>query len=130
LALAAINGLMIRRDGTTRIVWCVGRIAIKIARHERGVRCNRFEANYYREASPECRAKLCPVLWCSPWGVVLVMPRAEPIAEDEFYKLYESDGLPFYDLDSPFEWKPSDWGRLDGRIVALDYSATEALSTG
>jgi len=24
----------------------------------------------------------------------------------------------------PFEWKPSDWGYLDGRVVAVDYAAT------
>jgi hypothetical protein len=69
-----------------------------------------------------------------PGAVVFALGRraghAPRGAEDEFYELYESDGLPFYDLDSPFEWKPSDWGRLDGRIVALNYSATEALSTG
>jgi hypothetical protein len=26
--------MVLRKDGTTRLVWCVGRIAIKIARHK------------------------------------------------------------------------------------------------
>jgi hypothetical protein len=124
----------LRKDGTTRLVWCVGRLAFKIARGRLGARCNRYEANYYRDASPECRAKLCPPLWCSPFGVVLVMPRAEPIAEDELDDLLNTGRIPFFldddaeDEDSPFEFgKASDWGRLDGRIVALDYSANVAL---
>ena len=28
----------------------------------------------------------------------------------------------------PFEWKPSDWGYLDGRVVAVDYAATAEVS--
>jgi hypothetical protein len=27
----------------------------------------------------------------------------------------------------PFEWKPSDWGYLDDRVVAVDYAATVEL---
>ena len=27
----------------------------------------------------------------------------------------------------PFEWKPSDWGYLDGQVVAVDYAATAEL---
>ena len=30
----------------------------------------------------------------------------------------------------PFEWKPSDWGYLDGRVVAIDYGATAFESRG
>jgi hypothetical protein len=37
-----------------RLVWCVGRLAFKIAKSRLGARCNRYEATYYyREASPE-----------------------------------------------------------------------------
>jgi hypothetical protein len=27
------------------------------------------------------------------------------------------------DNSHPFEWKASDWGELDGRLVAVDYAA-------
>jgi len=30
------------------------------------------------------------------------------------------------DDECPFEWKPSDWGDLNGRLVAVDYAATAA----
>src|SRR3954462_9986847 len=102
----------IRSDGKTRLVWCIGQIAIKIARGRVGACCNRFEAKYYRNASPEIQAKLCPVLWCSPTGAVLVMPRAEPIRDDEFDSLFEAGLIPFSDEvadpASPFEAKPAD----------------------
>jgi hypothetical protein len=135
MTLAALDRVtdsqMIRTDGKTRLVWCIGSIAIKIARHKVGARCNLFEASFYRNSSLEMRADLCPVLWCSDNGAVLVMPRAEPIREDEFDSLFENGRIPFldhiHDKDSPFEWKPSDLGWLDGRIVALDYSANVAL---
>jgi len=54
--------------------------------------------------------------------------RAEPIPENEFYEIRDTGRLPDWDyrgpgdVESPFEWKPSDWGWLDGRIVAVDYS--------
>jgi hypothetical protein len=31
------------------------------------------------------------------------------------------------DDEHPFEWKRSDWGWLNGRLVALDYSTPVAL---
>jgi hypothetical protein len=119
---------MIRSGGTTRIVLCVGPIAFKIARDNRGARCNCFEADLYRASDARRRAMLCPPLWCSANGAVLVMRRAEPIPENEFYEIRDTGRLPDWDyrgpgdVESPFEWKPSDWGWLDGRIVAVDYS--------
>jgi hypothetical protein len=40
----------------------------------------------------------------------------------------DTDGFPDWDYvppddTSPFEYKASDWGWLQGRLVALDYSA-------
>ena len=36
----------------------------------------------------------------------------------------EWDYLGPTDDECPFEWKPTDWGVLDGRLVAVDYAAT------
>jgi len=49
---------------------------------------------------------------------------ATPITQTEAYErkanaASEWDYLP-PDDECPFEWKPSDWGYLDGRIVAVD----------
>ena len=72
---------------------------------------------------------LCPVLARLPFGVAILMPRAEPLSEAEADHLRATRGFPDWDYvppdeGEPFEYKASDWGRLpDGRLVALDYSA-------
>jgi hypothetical protein len=73
------------------------------------------------------------VLACLPFGVGLLLQRAEPLSRDECHQLINEDGFPDWDYvppdeTCPFEYKASDWGRLpDGRLVALDYS-TPALN--
>jgi hypothetical protein len=71
---------------------------------------------------------LCPVLWCSPGGSVLAMRAARPLTEAEKIMLMAANGFPDWDYvppdeTEPFEYKTSDWGWLDGHLVALDYSA-------
>jgi hypothetical protein len=71
---------------------------------------------------------LCPVLACHPSGTILLMPAAKPLTAEEYAKL-EFEDFPDWDYmpggeEDPCEYeKPSDWGWLDGRLVALDYSA-------
>jgi hypothetical protein len=106
----------------------VGPLALKFAIGERGRRCNRYEADLYKRVNPHRRAMLCPVLWCATTGAVLIAPAARPLTEAERDHLWETDGFPDWDYvppdeGHPFEWKPSDWGWLYGRLVALDYSA-------
>ena len=73
---------------------------------------------------------LCPVVWSSPYSVLLIARAATPLTEDEASSLRESRGFPDWDYGGPsddpcpFEPTASDWGWLDGRLVALDYSAT------
>jgi hypothetical protein len=91
------------------------------------MRCNRFEADLFHGTSERRREMLCPILWCSPCGVLMVSRAAKPISEAEAKHLRDTLGFPDWDYtgpgdESPFEPKASDWGRLDGRLVALDYS--------
>jgi hypothetical protein len=56
-----------------------------------------------------------------------IMRRAMPLTRSEQLLLLKSDGFPDWDYmpggpPSPFEYKESDWGYLDGRLVALDYA--------
>ncbi len=116
------------REGRTRLVLVLGPLALKFARGERGRRCNRFEADLYERASARRRLMLCPVLWCTPAGRVLLMGAACPLTHQEHAHLMETDGFPDWDYappdeSCPFEYKSSDWGWLNGRLVALDYSA-------
>jgi hypothetical protein len=70
---------------------------------------------------------LCPVRWCSPKGFLLVMQSAVPLQRADQLDLLERDAFPDWDAmpgedGDPFEPKESDWGRINGRLVALDYS--------
>jgi hypothetical protein len=119
-----------RRDGRTRLVFVVGPVALKFARGPRGRRSNLFEADLYTRVSERRRAMLCPILWSAPYGILLVSRAACPISEEETNNLKKTNGFPEWDWEpdspdnnGPFEHKASDWGRLDGRLVSLDYAA-------
>lgn len=118
------------RDGKTRLVFVIGLIALKFARGARGRRSNLYEADLYARVSERRRAMLCPILWCAPYGIVLLSRAACPISEEEKSCLMDTNGFPDWDWErgspdnnSPFEYKASDWGCLDGRLVSLDYAA-------
>ena len=70
---------------------------------------------------------LCPARWCSSGGRLLVVAAATPLTEPEKEELIDSNGFPDWDYmpgeeSEPFEYKASDWGWFNGRLVALDYS--------
>jgi len=85
--------LAISSAGATRLVILIGEFAIKLpkptalARFWRGCRGNSIEE---REHFPE----LCPVLWCIPFGLALVMPRARMMTDPEFWAWAESAEYP------------------------------------
>lgn len=123
----------ISRTGTTRLVVVIGPWALKFARNARGRRCNSYEARLFREVDARRRAMLCPVLRCPKGDWLLVMATAIPLTEAEKDRLIDADGFPDWDYfpgedGEPFEYKASDWGWFDGRLVALDYS-TPAFDT-
>lgn len=98
----------------------------KFARNARGRASNLYEAKLYRNANATRRALLCPVLWVSRNGLVQIMKAASPLTEmmslDEYMEAVDVwDYMPGED-SCPFEPKASDWGWLEGRMVALDYS--------
>ena len=118
--------------GANRGVLVCHSIAMKFALHERGARCNLYEARTYADSRGARREGLCPVLWCSDHGAVLVMRAAEPIPEEEF-EMLPDDAFPDWEYvpgtaGAPFEHdKAANWGRLGSRLVAVDYSAALEL---
>jgi hypothetical protein len=120
------------RYGTNRGVLLCHSMALKFALHERGARCNLFEARTYASSTGDRRAGLCPVLWCSHNGAVLAMAYATPIPEEEF-EMLPDDAFPDWEYvpgtaGAPFEHdKAANWGRLGSRLVAVDYSAALEL---
>ncbi|MCP2216207.1 hypothetical protein ABIF16_008148 [Bradyrhizobium elkanii] len=104
----------------------LGCFAFKFARNARGRASNLYEAKLYGSANATRRALLCPVVWVSRGGFVQIMRAAKPLAEmmtfDEYMNVVDAwDYIPGED-SCPFEPKASDWGWLEGRMVALDYS--------
>ena len=117
----------VSRVGTTRLVLVIGPWALKFARGERGRRCNRYEAELFASVDERRRAMLCPVRWCSSGGGLLIMASARPLTASDHENLLDGDGFPDWDYtpgedSDPFEPKASDWGRINGRLVAVDYS--------
>jgi len=112
--------ISISRAGSFRgPVIVLGRwVAFKFARNAKGRACNKYEADLYRSTTDQRRRLLCPVLWMSPGGWLLVMAAAEPMADmmslDDYLDLGGQWGS-----GCPFEPKPSDWGWYQGRLVAV-----------
>jgi hypothetical protein len=126
-AWTAMGIISLSTVGTTRLVLVIGPWAFKLARGARGRRCNSYEANLFQNVNARRSAMLCPVLWCAGSGWLMVMSAATPLAEHEKEELLDSNGFPDWDYmpgeaSDPFEYKASDWGRINGRLVALDYS--------
>jgi hypothetical protein len=58
------------------------------------------------------------VLTADRFGLVLIMPRAaQPVTQEEVDVALDNDAFP--SINS--ECKPEDHGKLDGRLVILDY---------
>jgi hypothetical protein len=119
----------VHRSGSTRITVCFGPWAFKFARSTVGMRCNQYENKLWHRVDDRRRDMLCPVLCGLPGNVLIIMKRARPLTEGEAEHLRETDGFPDWDYDpdeglsEPFEYKATDWGWLEGHLVALDYSS-------
>jgi hypothetical protein len=117
-------------NGSARLVLCFGHYVIKLPRGIEGCACNRHEATVWRRSSERGRQLLCPILIKAPFGLFLVMRRAD-IADEHDEKWRAARDAAYLSWDSllpddecPFEPKACDWGWLDGRLVAVDYAAT------
>lgn len=118
--------------GSTRRVICVANLAFKFPRNRAGFRCNKFEASCWARVRNDRRAELlCPTYWCDPFGLVLVMARADAAPLSFTLRDGMNIGLEFDaltreigdDLQEPLECKRRDFGIYQGRVVAVDYSA-------
>jgi hypothetical protein len=124
------------KRGASRHVLVCHSIALKFARSKWGARCNLYEANVFKSTTACRRKMLCPVLWCSAKGAILVMRAAAPMSEEDFDRLDRTGELPDwkripYSEDiTPFESKAADWGWLGGKPVVLDYAADPGLFDG
>jgi hypothetical protein len=121
-----LKRMVVNRRGVTRRVFLFGRWAIKVPAPWRwqtflwGLLANMQERAFAAAGWPE----LAPVLWADRWGFVLVMPRLTPLTDAEFETfdyagfVNRSDGSVV-----PVEEKSDSFGRLNRRIVAIDYGS-------
>lgn len=111
------------KHGTTRVVFLLGRYAIKVPTNVSwklflcGLLGNMQEVQF----SP-LSAKLCPVTFSIWGGFLVVMKRAEPITREQFFAI-ETDWFEEGDLSLPVEFKQCSFGVLDGQLVAVDYGS-------
>jgi len=71
-------------------------------------------ANIPHTALEDTKEHLCPVLWCSWGGWLLIMKRTEPVDRENWKpieNLFKVCG----------DHKPGNYGMLDGRQVMVDY---------
>jgi hypothetical protein len=113
----------INRTGCTRIVFLVGRYAIKLPCAQewrlflQGLLANMAEV-CWSKAGLEGFA---PVLWHLPGGFGLVMRRARELTDEEFQSLDFEAWRDRGDYIIPAEAKSNSLGWIDGEIVAIDY---------
>lgn len=111
--------------GTTRKVFIIKDKAYKIPYITRGwytfiygIMCNLNEKRTWRWNSGKYESGyshlLCPVLWCSWFGLCLVMPRVEHLTKDPDYGLFKH-----FEGDD----KRPNYGKLNGVIVKIDYAS-------
>lgn len=114
------------RHGITRTVFLVGKYAIKVPiirvpwawQHRvQGLMANLVERNTYhawKKYPFDAGCELCPVLWCSWGGFVIVMRRADDYPHISVLNEHQCS------LSSDI--KPENYGMLNGNVVCLDYA--------
>lgn len=114
--------------GITRMVWLVGKYAIKIANpiynHEHfldGCRANWSERNYYKsfinaDYAENMVAHVAPSLFCSWFGLLQIQRRCIPL-EKELNEKQKEFFKPLCRQDN----KKENFGWYNGKIVCLDY---------
>ena len=117
-------------EGCTRIVLLTSKYAVKIPnfryewRHFLKGLINNIEEAWLSKLSqgnvePFASYCICPVLFSIPGGWLSIMPRCERLTDKQWDVLEKTDAFP--ELD---DWKPENFGVLDGLIVQLDYART------
>ena len=116
--------MKICRNGVSRTVFLAGKYAIKIpsCREYRmflhGLLANMQEVVFSKTGWPE----LCPICFYLPLGLMVIMPRCEPMLDKDFQNFdYEKFTVHDDYTLTYIENKPDSFGILNGKVVAIDY---------
>ena len=122
---------MIVKHGVTRIVFLIGKLAIKIPNGSYswqhfvlGMLANAQERKF-----SHANHNFCPTLYCSALGLLLVMKRARPVG---ILCLFDEDSLEslFGNYSGMVENKLDSFGEIDGKLVAIDYGSPHKCTHG
>lgn len=118
--------------GTTRVVYLIGKYAFKFPRvHHwksflKGILANIDEHYWYKHSPEQWKRKMCPVIFKSWWGILLIMTRAIHLEESEYNK--EQFAEDFKDIPLSLDNKIINFGKLkDNTIVLVDYADTRYM---
>jgi len=109
------------RNGSSRWVMLTKRYAVKFPLNRDGYEANRQEIRRWHRTGDE---RLCPILFGHRNGIVVIMPRAEPLTDDEFSQIVGNSEFNLYNdyiERSPGDFQRKNLGKLDGKIVWIDY---------
>ena len=127
MGCSKIPDLMQIRNGSTRTVFLTRNYAVKIPTLLFTGLWNRGRiANLHERRLSGIHKDLCPVVWGDPFGLILVMPKVGEISSSidwldmrqSFEFRYKNDPMCDFLLR---DFKPSNWGVLNGRLVKIDY---------
>lgn len=115
--------ITLNRKGVTRNVILIGRYVIKIPTFTQwnlflhGLLGNMNEKIWWKNSGD---LRLCPVLWSCPGGFLNIMARAREVTVNEYLGMSKKYMKNYFDT-IPVEIKPSSFGWIDRRLVAIDY---------
>ncbi len=111
-------------SGASRVVILVGRWAIKLPHLGHGWRrfCLGMVANMDERLWSGFDERLCPVLFCAPLGLFLVMRRVDRVLHSE--SEVEEIGVREFFADVPVaqDENPDNYGYIGNRLVCVDYA--------
>jgi len=114
------------KKGVSRIVFKIGKFAIKIPNHSfnhehflLGCWANCSERNWYKCTNKiaEYKDKMAPSLFCSWFGLIQIQYWCNPIDRD-----LTDEELKYFDNIRNGEQKSENFGYYNNRMVCLDYA--------
>ncbi len=126
------------KNGCTRMVFLIGRYAIKVPQVKHGWRnfLNGLLGNLQERIMDTMKDKrMCPIIWSIPGGWLNVMPRCDSLTQTEFEDLRIDDfweqttkqvgteTIYYGPCKVPVEHKRCSFGWYKNRIVAVDYGS-------
>lgn len=128
-----LGGMGIELAGCTRVVITCGRVVIKVPKPRywkhflSGLLANMGERDTWRwNSGPFESGKshlLCPVLWASWGGWLLVMRRVDRVLDWDEDHTDVTEHMRYF----PGDDKVRNYGMLDGRVVKIDYGQLDVV---